>query len=266
LIPLRDSIQTTRVPVVNWLLIAACALVFLLQLDESREDSGITEALALIPARLSHPDQPVTIAVGEMVDRFGRVRTVARVAERAAVPEWLTLLTCTFLHGGLLHIVGNMLFLWIFGDNVEERLGRLRYLVFYLGCGTAASLAHYLSDPESTMPTVGASGAIAGVMGAYLVLYPHAKVLTLVPIFFFLELVVLPAPLFLGVWFVLQLFQGVASLGSVATGGVAWWAHIGGFGVGAAVAALLRAGGQLRPAPPAFTLTRRRFGPPRTGW
>jgi membrane associated rhomboid family serine protease len=146
-----------------------------------------------------------------------------------------------------MHFLGNMLFLYIYGDNVEDRLGHFGYLVFYIGMGVAASLAHYLTEPNSTVPTIGASGAIAGVMGAYILLYPHARVLTLVPIFYFLEFIELPAWLLLGVWFLTQLFSGTAALAGETFGGVAWWAHIGGFAVGAVLTAGLRAAGLLKP-------------------
>jgi hypothetical protein len=262
-IPLRDSVPTSRPPVVTWALIAICLGVFMLQLAEDSGGTEITERLAMIPARVTDPERPIDIAVGyeQVPSRRGvKLVPVMRRAEAPPFSPWLTLLTCIFLHGGWLHCLGNMWFLWIFGDNVEDRLGRGRYLLFYLGCGVLASLAHFFTDPHSSTPVVGASGAIAGVMGAYMVLYPHSKVLTLLPLGIFLELIVVPAPLFLGIWFALQLFSGTLSLGSVATGGVAWWAHIGGFAVGAAVALLLRASDHLRPEPPTFTLSRRRVG------
>jgi membrane associated rhomboid family serine protease len=151
----------------------------------------------------------------------------------------LTLLTCTFLHAGWLHFLGNMWFLFVFGDNVEDRLGHVAYFGFYLLGGVAASLAHYVTEPNSPIPTLGASGAIAAVMGAYLVLYPHARVLTLVPIVIFIQLLWLPAFIFLGIWFVIQLFQGVAATAGGAATGVAWWAHAGGFAVGAVGAWLM---------------------------
>jgi hypothetical protein len=140
-----------------------------------------------------------------------------------------------------------MWFLHIFGDNVEDRLGHFGYLAFYLGCGVAASAAHLMLNASSTMPTIGASGAIAGVMGAYLYLYPRANVVALVPIFFFLQVLVVPAPLFLVVWFALQFFEGTFAITSQSTGGVAWWAHIGGFAAGFVVAWLLGLAHQLRP-------------------
>src|SRR5262249_34301990 len=151
-------------------------------------------------------------------------------APEPAISPWWTLLTCMFLHGGWLHIIGNMWFLYIFGDNVEDRLGHFGYALFYLGSGVFASLTHLLTNASSTVPTLGASGAIAGVMGAYMVLYPHARVLTLIPIFYFIQILLLPAPLFLGIWFLIQAFQGTFAITSAKEGaGVAWWAHIGGF-------------------------------------
>ncbi|MCK5945135.1 MAG: rhomboid family intramembrane serine protease [Planctomycetes bacterium] len=205
----------------------------------------LVKRLGMIPTRLLGND---TVLIG------GRVYALAD----AMVWDWLTPLTCTFLHGGWLHFLGNMLFLWIFGDNVEDRFGRLPFLLFYLGSGVAASLAHLLSAPDSPVPTIGASGAIAGVMGAYLFLYPRARVLALVPLGFLLIDVVLPAPFFLGYWFLLQLIQG--SIDSGHGGGVAWWAHIGGFVIGAAVAGALRLAERLRPAPQSIVLTRARRG------
>jgi membrane associated rhomboid family serine protease len=148
-------------------------------------------------------------------------------------------MTCIFLHGGWMHFLGNMWFLWIFGDNVEDRFGHWGYLAFYLLTGVAASIAHLVTELGSTIPTIGASGAIAGVMGAYLVSYPHARVMTLVPLLYIFYTTVLPAPVFLGIWFVIQFFQGVSQITAVETEGVAWWAHIGGFAVGAGLTWLL---------------------------
>jgi membrane associated rhomboid family serine protease len=142
-----------------------------------------------------------------------------------------------------------MWFLHIFGDNVEDRLGHIGYFVFYLGCGVAASAAHLFTNASSTIPTIGASGAIAGVMGGYMLLYPHARVLTLVPIFFIIEIMVLPAHVFLGIWFLLQFFQGTLSISATEASGVAWWAHIGGFAAGLLALHLLRKAGALGPEP-----------------
>lgn len=148
--------------------------------------------------------------------------------------------TCMFLHGGWWHLIGNMWFLWIFGDNVEDTLGSVRFVLFYLLCGLAASTVQYLVQPASVLPTVGASGAIAGVLGAYALLFPGARVLTLVPIFFVLQVIEVPAVVMLGIWFLMQILNGsVATLGTAA-GGVAWWAHIGGFLAGLGLVLALR--------------------------
>jgi membrane associated rhomboid family serine protease len=147
-----------------------------------------------------------------------------------------SVLTSMFLHGGWMHFLGNMLFLWIFGDNVEDRMGHGRFLVFYLLCGAIAAFAHVLSEPSSPIPTIGASGAIAGVMGAYFVLYPHSRILTLLPIFLFWPIIEVPAVVFLGLWFLLQLFSGVGTMlmatQGAPAGGIAFWAHVAGFAAG----------------------------------
>ncbi len=150
------------------------------------------------------------------------------------IPEWSTLFTSMFLHAGIMHIAGNLWFLYIFGDNVEDRFGHRNYLLMYLASGLAAGLLHVFSGPDSGIPTIGASGAISGVMGAYLLLYPTARVVALIPLGPVITQQVLPAPLFLGIWFVIQLVSGLGSSGN--TGGVAWWAHVGGFGAGFALA------------------------------
>jgi membrane associated rhomboid family serine protease len=148
-----------------------------------------------------------------------------------------------FLHGGWAHILGNMLYLWIFGDNVEDRLGHVGYLIFYLLAGVAATAAHAFSSPHATVPAIGASGAISGVLGAYLIMFPKARVVTVIPLGFFLRMAELPALVVLGMWFVLQLFSGAASLAAASaqqSGGVAWWAHIGGFVFGMIVGVFFR--------------------------
>ncbi len=242
MIPLRDNIPSRTTPFVNYAMIAACGVAFLTQLSESDDPNAVTavERYGMIPARISDPGRPIEIPVKAGLVRLpdGRVaqQVETRPAGPAAVPVWLTLVTCTFLHGGWLHFLGNMWFLHIFGDNVEDRMGHVAYGAFYLAGGAAASFTHFVSQPHSDVPTIGASGAIAAVMGAYMVFYPHAKVLTLVPIFVLIQLLYLPAPLFLGIWFVIQLVQGVGSVTAAETTGVAWWAHIGGFAIGAAVA------------------------------
>lgn len=245
MIPIRDNIPSRTTPFMNYLIIAACTGVFLLQLSEEQRGVSLVERYGMIPRRVFHPDEPIQIVERQhvrVVTPFGvQVQVVERprLLAPSAVPPILTLLTCIFLHGGWMHFLGNMWFLYIFGDNVEDRFGHLRFLLFYLACGVLASAAHLLVNANSPVPTIGASGAIAGVMGAYFVLYPHAKVLTVVPIFYFLELIVLPAYVFLGVWFFLQFFQGTAAITVMETTGVAWWAHIGGFVAGMAFAWLL---------------------------
>lgn len=249
MIPLRDNIPSQTTPGVNYAMIAVCSFVFVHQLLDQAADNSLVERFGMIPARVQNPD-----AVIEIQDRMlqpvpGGFRLVdfRRPAAPSSVPPIMTLLTCIFLHGGWMHFLGNMWFLYIFGDNVEDRLGHVGYLLFYLGCGIAASIAHLVSGPDSTIPTIGASGAIAGVMGAYFVLYPRAKVLSIFPIFFLIQIVVLPAPVFLGIWFAMQFFSGTLAVGSTQSGGVAWWAHIGGFAVGFLVAGILGRTKHLRP-------------------
>ena len=251
MIPLRDNIRPRTFPIVNYLIIATCGVVFLAQLaDQTDGQDNLIERLALIPARVFHPKEPVVVR--EVIsgrDDFGR--PARQMVERELPPPpfspWWTLLTCIFLHGGWMHILGNMWFLHIFGDNVEDRFGHFGYLLFYLGCGVAASVAHLALNASSTMPTIGASGAIAGVMGAYLLLYPRANVLTLVPIFVFIQILVVPAPVFLVIWFVLQFFQGAFAVTAGTTEGIAWWAHVGGFITGFVVAWLLDRSHHLNP-------------------
>lgn len=238
MIPLKDNIRTRRPPFVNYGLIAITTIVFLIQV--SRPEEPLVEQLGMIPARVLDPDASISIPEIRVHPFFG-AREFQRPAAESMVPAWLTLLTCVFLHGGWLHFLGNMWFLHIFGDNVEDRFGHVGFFIFYLAAGVAASATHLLTNSGSEVPTIGASGAIAGVMGAYLVLFPHALVLTLIPIFFFFDIIALPAIFFLGVWFLLQFFQGTMAIRDVAASGVAWWAHIGGFVVGAAVALALRA-------------------------
>ncbi len=199
MIPLRDVIPSRTTPFVTMVLIAVNVVVFLYEL--SLGSDGVERMIqdwGVVPARLSA----------------------------------LTLLTSMFLHGGILHAAGNMLYLWIFGDNVEDRMGHGRFLTFYLLCGLAAALAESYVSPDSTVPMVGASGAIAGVMGAYFVLYPRSRIVTLLPLFIFIQVVEIPAVFFLGVWFLMQFLSGVGSIAASAEstgGGVAFWAHAGGF-------------------------------------
>lgn len=205
MIPIRDRMQTHSFPVVNYALIALNVIVFIFQIMAGANQEAMIYEFALIPAEVT-----AGFDVGDVSD----------------------ILTSMFMHGGLMHILGNMLYLWIFGDNVEDAMGKVKYLLFYLIGGFVASFAHILTNPNSVIPTVGASGAIAAVLGAYLVLYPQAKVDTFIPLGFYMRLTVLPAIVVLGLWFVLQLFSGVMSMGAADVGGVAFWAHIGGFVAG----------------------------------
>ncbi|HYC58675.1 MAG TPA: rhomboid family intramembrane serine protease [Thermoanaerobaculia bacterium] len=209
MIPLRDDNPRRTFPFITYTLVALNVLAFLWQLSLGANLERAIFQIAFIPARF-------WITGNWLADL-------------------LTIVISMFLHGGLLHIGSNMLYLLIFGDNIEDRLGHGRYLLFYLACGFVATFAHAFFSPGSRVPAIGASGAIAGVLGAYLVLFPHARVLTLIPIFIFITLRELPAVLILGLWFVLQLFSGVGSLGvpnADQMGGVAYFAHIGGFVAG----------------------------------
>ena len=223
MIPLRDSVRPRRRAVVNQLLIALNVIVFLYEV--SLTQPGLTALIlrwGVIPARVSDP---------------------AGLGLNAVLADWtapLTLVTATFLHGGWMHLIGNMLYLWVFGDNIEDRLGRLRYLLFYLAAGVLANYAQVLANPASTIPLIGASGAVAGVLGAYLVSFPRSRVVALVPLGIFLTVTEVPALVFLFLWFGIQLLSGFASLGVPDVGGVAWWAHIGGFVVGMVLIRLLR--------------------------
>jgi membrane associated rhomboid family serine protease len=169
-------------------------------------------------------------ALNQAVYTFGVVP--ARVAANFGPRTWLTFVTSMFMHGGIMHILGNMLYLWIFGNNVEDVMGRFWFLIFYFACGFAASASQVLASWGSNVPGIGASGAIAGVLAAYLIFFPNARIETLIFLGYFISVRALPAIVVLGLWFVLQLFNGVLSFGIGATGGVAWFAHIGGFVVG----------------------------------
>ncbi len=211
MIPLYDTLHARRFPLVNWLLIALNLLVFLYELSlPATALDRLTRTWGLIPAEL-----------------FAHTSVA-----------WITIFTAMFLHGGWFHILSNMWVLFIFGDNVEDRMGGGRYLFFYLLSGVAAALLEAYILPTSTAPMIGASGAIAGVLGAYLLLYPRAKVASLVPILFIFTIIDIPAFVFLPVWFVSQLFSGWLALGGAAGSGVAWWAHVGGFLFGMAAVGL----------------------------
>jgi len=241
--PLKDNIPTLRFPLVTVLLIVINVVVFVYQLERPSvvvrtATEGIPVAVngsdeftaewGFVPCRLTHRcSQANVVTLPIANDPSLAVR--ARVPSHSALE---TLFTSMFLHGGWLHIGGNMLFLWIFGNNVEDSMGRIRFIVFYLLCGLLAGLAQLATDPSSHVPNIGASGAIAGVLGAYLVLYPRARVLTAVFLIVFFTIIEVPAFLVLGAWFLLQLVDGAGSVGA-GGGGIAYFAHIGGFLAGA---------------------------------
>ena len=209
MIPIRDLNPIRTTPMVNIGLIVANVLVFLWELSKGPALQRTLMQIAFVPERFWIP---------------GHIGF-----------DLASVFISMFLHGGWLHLGGNMLYLWIFGDNIEDRLGHAKYLAFYLSCGFLATISHAFINPQSELPSVGASGAIAGVLAGYIVLYPRARVMTFIPLGFFLALRELPALLVLGLWFVMQLFVGVASIANVSAqemGGVAYFAHIGGFVAG----------------------------------
>jgi len=206
MIPLRDTTPSKSYPVVNNLLIGVNIFMYLVQMAHGQQVQRFILMYGLVPARYSEPHISAYFTLPQQV---------------------LPFFSYMFLHGGLWHLIGNMWSLYIFGDNVEDRLGPVRYLLFYLLCGLASGLSHLIVNWHSQYPTIGASGAIAGVMGAYFVLYPGSRILTLIPVFFIPYFVELPAFFFLGLWFLLQFMS--AAWSSAQGGGIAWWAHIGGF-------------------------------------
>lgn len=207
MLPLTDTVRSRSFPVVNWSLIAVNVFLFFF-----------------------------TLSLGPYADRFVRLFGVVpvRLLNHPGLGQFLTIFTSMFLHGGWAHLFSNMLALYIFGDNVEDRMGSGRYLLFYLLCGVIAAAVHIYFNPLSTVPTIGASGAISGVLGAYIVLFPTARVITLVPLFFLPWFIEIPAIFYLGFWFVSQLLNGMLAIVTnvQAFGGVAWWAHVGGFVAG----------------------------------
>jgi membrane associated rhomboid family serine protease len=270
-LPLKDNIPTARFPVITVALIVINVAIFIWQLnfptDEKLDQVGFGSIdqssleYGAIPYRITHTDSRDCVIGGVPNSQnqleagvvcpgtkdFDRAVAIGREDPQAVpipidqAPWWETLFTSMFMHGGFLHIAGNMLFLWVFGNNIEDRLGRVKFLIFYLLAGLIAVYTQALIDPGSTAPTIGASGAIAGVLGAYALLFPKARVLTLIFIIFFVTLVEIPALILLAIWFVLQF---VPALGQVAvqTGGgegVAYFAHVGGFLFGLAVAAII---------------------------
>ena len=227
MIPLRDANPTRRTPVVTLALIVACFVVFAWELglqatSEASLNAFVTE-WGVVPA--------------ELLAAWGAGQFLSQ--------ETATLISSQFLHGGWLHLLGNLLYLWIFGNNIEDRLGRVLFVLFYLGGGVVAGLTQTAIDPDSTIPLIGASGAIAATLGAYFVLFPGARITTLVFLGFFYQLIEVPAIIVLGFWFLLQLLDGIGSLGMEAGAGVAFFAHIGGFVGGALVAWLMIVSGRV---------------------
>lgn len=223
MIPLRDSIRSRRFPVVTTALLAINVLVFLYEL--SLDPSGLI--------RFFH-------TYGVVPRQVGGLGSVISAILTGDVGRLLPLVTAAFIHGGWFHLISNMWYLWVFADNIEDRLGPARFLLFFLLAAVLGNYSQVIVDPRSDIPLVGASGAVAGVLGAYLVQFPRARVLALLPLGFFFTVTEVPAVVFLFLWFLLQLFSGVASLGVPAMGGVAWWAHVGGFVAGAVLLRLLR--------------------------
>jgi membrane associated rhomboid family serine protease len=224
-VPIRDNNPISITPYVTFGLIAANVLAFLYESSLPPQAlDGFFHLAAVVPRELT--------------------ASFAGVSVNQPVPEWLTLITSQFLHGGILHLAGNMLFLWIFGNNVEDKLGHIKYLIFYLSCGVLASLTQWYFSQTSGIPSLGASGAIAGVMGAYILRFPQAEILGVVPLGFFFPTFRVPAYFFLGFWFLQQGFYGVASLEAptnigMESGGIAYWAHAGGFLFGAVLGPVL---------------------------
>jgi membrane associated rhomboid family serine protease len=222
LVPLRDENPISSNPRVTVGLIITNLVIFILQLSLSQPQlEAFWNIFAIVPIDLT--------ASFKGVLRFPGL-------------EWMTLVTSQFLHGGFLHIGGNMLYLWVFGNNIEDQLGHSRFLVFYLGCGALAGLTQWAFDPMSPVPTIGASGAIAGIMGAYVLRFPRAYIVTLLPLIFFFTTIRIPAIYFLGFWFLQQAIYGLASLGNkvnLGSSGVAYWAHAGGFVFGIILGPLL---------------------------
>lgn len=214
MLPVGDTIPGRNQPIATWLLLLINGLVFLFEITLSQPAlERLFYVFGIVPARYTHPDWAQWVGL--------------------PVNDYWSFLTSMFLHGGWLHIIGNMWTLWIFGDNVEDRMGPVRFLFFYLICGVAAGLVHSLTNPDSTIPAVGASGAIAGVMGAYLFQFPFSRVIVLVPVLFLPVFIQLPAVIYLGFWALTQVLSGALSLASPGdVGGVAWWAHVGGFVAG----------------------------------
>ena len=223
MIPLRDTTRSDSFPVVNTILIISNVIVFLYELSLGQGFNHFIFQHGLIPGSL------LSSTNTEIVERFS------------------PFFTSLFIHGGFLHLLGNILFLYIFGDNVEDKMGHFKYLVFYIICGFSAAIFQTLTNIHSPIPMIGASGAISGVLGAYLIFFPKSRILTLLPIFFFIQLIHIPAAVFIFVWFIFQFLSGMATLpAKPGIGGVAFWAHIGGFVSGLILARFFHKGGSIR--------------------
>jgi membrane associated rhomboid family serine protease len=216
MIPLKDNLSTKRFPIVTLTLIVLNILIFMYELSLGPELLYFFRRYAVVPA---------TFFDGGYYDIFGHKQSIS------PLEMVFPLVTSMFLHGGYIHIAGNMLYLWIFGDNIEDRLGSFRFLLLYIASGLVAATAHLIMNSESEVPSLGASGAVSGVLGAYILLYPKAKILTIFPILFFLQFFELPAFFFIGTWLIQQLLYGMVLfwVPGNESGGIAWWAHIGGF-------------------------------------
>ena len=211
MIPLRDRNPSGTFPFVTVGIILINVLIFFIELSLGSQLDSFLFQFGIVPVKVAYS---------------------ADIPDSTFVNTYFPFLSYMFLHGGFIHLIGNMWYLWIFGDNIEDRLGRVRFVLFYLLCGIGSALVHVYFNSQSGVPCVGASGAIAGVLGAYMVTFPKARVLVLVPLFIVWEFIELPAVVVLGFWFLIQFFSGTASISSAQGGGVAWWAHIGGFVLG----------------------------------
>lgn len=231
MIPLRHTLPNMTTPVVNRALVIGNVIIFIAQLLMGPMTERIIQTFGYIPARLVDPAafqyQPWEVAI--------------------------TLVSSLFLHGGLVHLFGNLIYLWVFGGAIEDAVGRVRFVFFYIACGAAGSITHTILFPQSTIPSIGASGSIAGVLGAFLILRPHARIVTLFPLVVYWAMAEIPAIVFLPVWFGMQFFNGFLSLEAARSvqevAGIAWWAHIGGFLFGMLLAGVWRATRSSRPHP-----------------
>jgi membrane associated rhomboid family serine protease len=231
MIPIRHTLAPRTAPVVNRVFVAANVVMFLVQVFSGARAENVINLFGYIPARLTNP-----AAYGYSM-----------------LEVCVTLVTSLFLHGGLVHLIGNMIYLWVFGGAVEDALGHVRYAIFFVVCGAIGSLTHTLFFPQSTVPSIGASGSIAGILGAFLVLRPKARIVTLLPLVVYWAMIELRAVIFLPIWFAMQFFNGFLSIAAAhrtqEVSGIAWWAHVGGFVFGAVIGAIARRGARERVTP-----------------